>query len=216
MMATPAPSDSRASSPLSSLASQSPATPAYLPSPASQVLSDTCLPPLELGSLTRLLGADKPCLPRKRKDRSAESVEAAIPTHEIDRSPTARNSNGTQATLNLDGLTRVDGAGASPLTKKRKVEPSLCLAARTDDAPCLPPTKKRRVKKPEGRTTRYLDLRSGSLGTSEGREASSVEEQLQLDRLLKVLRNKRKIVVVAGAGISVSAGSKYVQSVQDV
>jgi NAD-dependent histone deacetylase SIR2 len=30
----------------------------------------------------------------------------------------------------------------------------------------------------------------------------------QLDRLLKVLHKKRKIVVIAGAGISVSAGSK--------
>lgn len=34
------------------------------------------------------------------------------------------------------------------------------------------------------------------------------QDDLQLQRLLKVLRTKRKIVVIAGAGISVSAGSK--------
>lgn len=31
--------------------------------------------------------------------------------------------------------------------------------------------------------------------------------EAQLDRLLNVLRRKKKIVVIAGAGISVSAGS---------
>ena len=35
---------------------------------------------------------------------------------------------------------------------------------------------------------------------------STLESSVQLDRLLKALRKKRKIVVVAGAGISVSAG----------
>jgi hypothetical protein len=35
------------------------------------------------------------------------------------------------------------------------------------------------------------------------------EHDFQMQRLLKVLRTRRKIVVVAGAGISVSAGSKF-------
>lgn len=53
------------------------------------------------------------------------------------------------------------------------------------------------------RETRYLDLEElGAKGA-----AALPKEQEQLDRLVKCLRKKRKIVVVAGAGISVSAGS---------
>jgi NAD-dependent histone deacetylase SIR2 len=65
-----------------------------------------------------------------------------------------------------------------------------------------PPAKKRRITEPKPRVTEYLDLHA---------QPSNEEEQqrmnAQLERLLKVLRKKRKIVVVAGAGISVSAGS---------
>jgi NAD-dependent histone deacetylase SIR2 len=61
------------------------------------------------------------------------------------------------------------------------------------------PAKRRKLSQPKPRTTQYLDLRSEELETS---------QKEQLDRLLKVLFKKRKIVVVAGAGISVSAGSR--------
>lgn len=61
-----------------------------------------------------------------------------------------------------------------------------------------PPAKRRRTTEPKVRTTEYLDLSQGSLH----------EDQQLTDRLLKTLHNARKIVVVAGAGISVSAGSK--------
>lgn len=72
------------------------------------------------------------------------------------------------------------------------------MASGEEDGP--PPTKKRRIGEPKQRTTEYLDLRSEELSES---------EQAQLDRLLKVLHKKRKIVVIAGAGISVSAGSTF-------
>ncbi|KAI9840029.1 MAG: hypothetical protein M1819_000221 [Sarea resinae] len=62
-----------------------------------------------------------------------------------------------------------------------------------------PPAKKRRVTEPKPRTTEYLDLRSPY-------EPQDASQKAQLDLLLKVLRKKRKIVVIAGAGISVSAG----------
>ncbi len=70
-----------------------------------------------------------------------------------------------------------------------------------------PPAKRRRIQPPkqptkqptkQPRTTAYLDLD----------DVDSVDED-QLDRLLAVLRRKKKIVVVAGAGISVSAGSAF-------
>ncbi|PGG96374.1 hypothetical protein AJ79_09614 [Helicocarpus griseus UAMH5409] len=61
------------------------------------------------------------------------------------------------------------------------------------------PTKKRRKVEPKPRTTRHLDL---SLAAQDC-FASQADE---LEYLLKALHKKRKIVVVAGAGISVSAG----------
>ena len=54
------------------------------------------------------------------------------------------------------------------------------------------------MSEPKPRTTEYLNLQSEILKDG---------EKEQLDKLLKVLYKKRKIVVVAGAGISVSAGS---------
>jgi len=61
------------------------------------------------------------------------------------------------------------------------------------------PAKRRKLSQPKPRTTHHLDLQSEELESG---------QKDQLDRLLKVLYKKRKIVVVAGAGISVSAGSK--------
>lgn len=58
------------------------------------------------------------------------------------------------------------------------------------------PRKKRKLTGPKERTTDRLDLR---------RDLTDADKP-QLDRLLKTLHKKRKIVVIAGAGISVSAG----------
>ena len=63
-----------------------------------------------------------------------------------------------------------------------------------------PTTKKRKRAEPKPRTTDHLDLTSNS-------QYSANDQKAGLDKLLKVLRKKRKIVVIAGAGISVSAGS---------
>ena len=59
-----------------------------------------------------------------------------------------------------------------------------------------PPAKRRRVSKE--RTRKNLDLQSCDV---------TAEQQPQLESLLRVLHKWRKIVVIAGAGISVSAGS---------
>ncbi|KAI1775010.1 DHS-like NAD/FAD-binding domain-containing protein [Hypoxylon cercidicola] len=61
----------------------------------------------------------------------------------------------------------------------------------------LPPAKRRRVER-KPRTTEYLDLKAAS-------EQCEKDEQL-LDQLTAALRKKKKIVIIAGAGISVSAG----------
>ncbi|KAG5933784.1 hypothetical protein E4U53_000867 [Claviceps sorghi] len=66
-----------------------------------------------------------------------------------------------------------------------------------DDSPR--PAKKRRVTPPRERTTTYLDL-------LKPHEELTHEDSFHMERLLTALRKKKKIVVVAGAGISVSAG----------
>lgn len=54
--------------------------------------------------------------------------------------------------------------------------------------------------------TEYLDLQR--LIESDDEEHHKIQDA-KLTRLMEVLRTKRKIVVIAGAGISVSAGSAY-------
>ncbi|EUC28920.1 hypothetical protein COCCADRAFT_40630 [Bipolaris zeicola 26-R-13] len=59
------------------------------------------------------------------------------------------------------------------------------------------PPKRRKTMEPKERTAEYLDLSKPDV---------PLEHLPQLQRLLTVLHKKRKIVVIAGAGISVSAG----------
>lgn len=80
---------------------------------------------------------------------------------------------------------------ASPI--KSDTTEEICV--RTDGPP---PAKRRKVAAKKERTTEYVDL-----------EARTEESEMELDRLLRALRKKKKIVVIAGAGISVSAGSTY-------
>lgn len=66
-----------------------------------------------------------------------------------------------------------------------------------------PANKRRRVaapKEPKERVSRQLDLTPDAPFSPE-------EQQSQIDLLVKTLRKHRKIVVIAGAGISTSAGS---------
>ena len=64
-----------------------------------------------------------------------------------------------------------------------------------------PPRKKRKSVEVKPRTTVHLDLRSPT-------HLDASDQTSQLNLLLKVLRKRRKIVVVAGAGISTSAGGR--------
>lgn len=74
----------------------------------------------------------------------------------------------------------------------------------TPSADGPPPAKKPRVMKPKELKTEYLDL--GNIGDTFD-EAEQRIQDAKLKKLMDMLRLKRKIVVVAGAGISVSAGS---------
>jgi len=72
--------------------------------------------------------------------------------------------------------------------------------ARATDS--LPPAKKRKTAEATAKSTLHLDLRPSS-------DSSVTEQPSQLDLLMKVLHKRRKIVVIAGAGISTSAGGKF-------
>lgn len=73
--------------------------------------------------------------------------------------------------------------------------------SRAEQCQDRPPAKKRRRVGPKKeRTTQHLDL-------SDISRVSCSEQESQIDFLTKTLRGHRKIVVIAGAGISTSAGS---------
>lgn len=78
---------------------------------------------------------------------------------------------------------------------------SKCAAVRgpTKEVPIR--TKGKRNTQPQPRIMKHLDLDICS-------QIGEVDQISQLNLLLTCLRKRRKIVVVAGAGISVSAGSK--------
>jgi NAD+-dependent protein deacetylase SIR2 len=63
----------------------------------------------------------------------------------------------------------------------------------------MQPARKRRRIEPKPRVTQHLDLTSDA-------SQSFYDRQTSLELLMRTLRKRRKIVVVAGAGISVSAG----------
>lgn len=70
---------------------------------------------------------------------------------------------------------------------------------RTPDETEAPPVTKRRKIEPKPRITQYLNLNIPLYG-------STPDQSEQLALLTKLLRKRRKIVVIAGAGISTSAG----------
>ncbi len=84
------------------------------------------------------------------------------------------------------------------------LDDSTVMAA--DDGP--PPAKRRRTVNRKPRVTRYLDLQRTPTWAARGSGACPADQTAALETLMKVLHGRRKIVVVAGAGISVSAGSK--------
>lgn len=71
-----------------------------------------------------------------------------------------------------------------------------------DQCQDLAPARKKRRVEPKERQTQILDLSPTSV-------LSRSEQQPQIDLLTKTILRSRKIVVVAGAGISTSAGSTY-------
>lgn len=88
-------------------------------------------------------------------------------------------------------------------TPKLDIDTSTCGSSTVDEDGNTgpPPAKRRKLSgSMRPRTTRQLDLDYLT-------QNPASDQNEDLDKLFKALRKKRKIVVVAGAGISVSAGS---------
>ncbi|KAI9783903.1 MAG: hypothetical protein M1816_001112 [Peltula sp. TS41687] len=205
-MATPAPSDSRESSPLSLLASQSPTMSAYLPSPSSQAFSDVCPPGLELGSSapqqTSNTNTKTIARPKKRKAQPNGEIGTFSQKDQLDGSPTKKKRKVTAKKPKPLTSALDDAAGSIQAeSEKAKSGHELDASVGTVGVDGQPPATKSRKVTPKVRRTEYLDLPS-----SDGLDACSEDQRSQLNHLLKVIRTKKKIVVIAGAGISVSAG----------
>lgn len=116
-------------------------------------------------------------------------------------SATVTTANPTAATIAMDpscrypspSSTATPSGSASPLKPQNGSDAGEIQVRGSGQ----PPAKRRKIAERKPRTTEFLDL-----------DARDEAAGIQLDRLLHVLRRKKKIVVVAGAGISVSAGSE--------
>ncbi|ORY62101.1 DHS-like NAD/FAD-binding domain-containing protein, partial [Pseudomassariella vexata] len=115
------------------------------------------------------------------------------PLSELSKSPSLspRNSPRDSMSRYLSPPSTAPSGSSSPM-KSADAADSICV-----NPDGTPPAKRRRVER-KPRTTEHLSLRAAS-------EQSEKDEKL-LDRLTSTLRKKKKIVIVAGAGISVSAG----------
>lgn len=90
---------------------------------------------------------------------------------------------------------------SSPEPTKRYLTPSSQDFSQDDESTrqdCPPAKKRRRNPLPKERTTQYLSFAK-----------SSFEQSDQVKLLVETLRYQKDIVVLAGAGISTSAGSKF-------
>ncbi|TVY86181.1 NAD-dependent protein deacetylase, partial [Lachnellula willkommii] len=92
---------------------------------------------------------------------------------------------------------------SSNVSDKGASSPIRDAAESAPDREGPPPAKRRKVAGPKEYKTEYLDLRA--LNESDDEAHHRVQDS-KLKKLMETLRSKRKIVVIAGAGISVSSG----------
>ncbi|KAI5285878.1 hypothetical protein KEM55_000477, partial [Ascosphaera atra] len=133
--------------------------------------------------------------PSPPRSRSSSTNRLGLVSKPGSRSSGARKRlNHTGQSKNAGSATKSNPAGMAK--KDEQVQPEEQQQQQAQQ----PPTKRRRVaSKPKAFRTLDLNGSAEELGPGQ-------KEALEL--LLKTLRKKKKIVVIAGAGISVSAGSE--------
>ncbi|WQF84981.1 Putative Sirtuin family, DHS-like NAD/FAD-binding domain superfamily [Colletotrichum destructivum] len=117
------------------------------------------------------------------------SPETALDASKRYPSPTSSMPSGAQSPIKLEATED------SVLAIKLDKDAADSINVNSNDAPDgQPPRKRRKVTPPKERTTEYLNLDECD------------EDDGKLARLVSALKKRKKIVVIAGAGISVSAG----------
>ncbi|KAK8150840.1 hypothetical protein G3M48_005935 [Beauveria asiatica] len=140
--------------------------------------------------------SSSPCSPRSTPPRAA-SESPSSPLSALSKTPSLPNSpicpsNVARRYPSPESLP-ADASGTHTPVKRGDRSSS-----QSDDG-SERPSKRHKPVTPRQRTTKYLNL-------SKSHGDFTSEDSAQMDRLLSVLHRKKKIVVVAGAGISVSAG----------
>ncbi|EJP69470.1 Sir2 family protein [Beauveria bassiana ARSEF 2860] len=140
--------------------------------------------------------SSSPCSPRSTPPRAA-SESPSSPLSALSKTPSLPNSpicpsNSARRYPSPESLP-ADASGTQTPVKRGDRSSS-----QSDDG-SERPSKRHKPATPRQRTTKYLNL-------SKSHGDFTSEDSAQMDRLLSVLHKKKKIVVVAGAGISVSAG----------
>ncbi|KAM3509530.1 hypothetical protein MY10362_000524 [Beauveria mimosiformis] len=140
--------------------------------------------------------SSSPCSPRSTSPRAA-SEPPSSPLSALSKTPSLPNSpilpsNSARRYPSPESLP-ADASGTHTPVKRGDRSSS-----QSDDG-SERPSKRHKPVTPRQRTTKYLNL-------SKSHGDFTSEDSAQMDRLLSVLHRKKKIVVVAGAGISVSAG----------
>ncbi|KAK8126438.1 uncharacterized protein PG998_002197 [Apiospora kogelbergensis] len=113
------------------------------------------------------------------------------PLSELSKSPSLSPVPRAAISRYLSPVSTAPSGSASPMKNSSDAD-SICV---NPEGP--PPAKRRKVER-KPRTTEHLDLKAGYTDNQQ-------DEEL-IDRLKSSLSKKKKIVVIAGAGISVSAG----------
>ncbi|KAK7952060.1 uncharacterized protein PG986_007788 [Apiospora aurea] len=113
------------------------------------------------------------------------------PLSELSKSPSLSPIPRAAIARYLSPISTAPSGSTSPMKNSSDAD-SICV---NPDGP--PPPKRRKVER-KPRTTEHLNLKAGYTDNQQ-------DEEL-IDRLKSSLRKKKKIVVIAGAGISVSAG----------
>ncbi|KAK7969622.1 hypothetical protein PG988_008695 [Apiospora saccharicola] len=113
------------------------------------------------------------------------------PLSELSKSPSLSPVPRAAITRYLSPISTAPSGSASPMKNSSDAD-SICVN------PNGPPSAKRRKVERKPRTTEHLNLKAGY--------TDSQQDEELIERLKSSLHKKKKIVVIAGAGISVSAG----------
>ncbi|KAB5536491.1 DHS-like NAD/FAD-binding domain-containing protein [Coniochaeta sp. 2T2.1] len=126
--------------------------------------------------------------------QNLSSLPSSSPLSVLSKSPSPPPSQSRRRKMDVSSRYPSPSSSAAPSgsASPMKSDTTEEICGRTDGPP---PAKRRKLIVRKERTTEYVDM-----------ENPTSESDAELDRLLRVLRKKKKIVVIAGAGISVSSG----------